>query len=268
MQPQWFETFFTGVAVEFWNRAIPFTVTLAEVDFLERTLAAPAGGCLLDIPCGSGRHSIELARRGYRMTGVDLSADFLTQARARTDEAGVQVDLRSGDMRNPELAAQSFDGAFCFGNSLPYLDRAGLQHFFGPLQRAIRPGGKLVIDTGCVAESILPTLQRQRWHRFGDIVVLSAATYAAEESRLDIDYTFIRDGVTETRPASSYVFTVAELKRLLADAGFEVLALNGGFAGERFELATPRLVLTAQRSASAGATSPSGVERLSRFPDK
>jgi len=53
--------------------------------------------------------------------------------------------------------------------------------------------------------------------------------------------------VTETRPASSYVFTVAELKRLLADAGFEVLGLHGGFAGEPFELATPRLVLTARR---------------------
>ena len=248
MQPQWFETFFTGVAVEFWNRAIPPAVTLAEVDFLERILAAPAGGCLLDIPCGSGRHSIELARRGYRMTGVDLSADFLTRARGLAVEAGVRVELRPGDMRNPQLASQSFDGAFCFGNSLPYLDRSGLQHFFGALQRALRPGGKLVIDTGCAAESILPTLQRQRWHRFGDIVVLSAASYAAEESRLDIEYTFIQDGVTETRPASSYVFTVAELKQMLADAGFAVLSLNGGFMGEVFELATPRLVLTAATS--------------------
>ena len=233
--------------MEFWNRAIPAAATLAEVDFLERTLAARAGAALLDVPCGSGRHSIELARRGYRLTGVDLSVESLMQARARADEAGVQMELRSGDMRSPQLAEQSFDGAFCFGNSLPYLDRSGLQHFFGALQRAIRPGGKLVIDTGCAAESILPTLLRQRWHRFGDIVVLSAATYAADVSRLDVDYTFIQDGVTETRPASSYVFTVAELKRLLVDAGFAVLALNGGFAGERFELATPRLVLTAQR---------------------
>jgi SAM-dependent methyltransferase len=247
LQPQWFETFFTGIAVEFWNRAIPAAVTLAEVDFLERTLAAPVGGCLLDIPCGCGRHSMELARRGFRVTGVDLSEACLRQARAFAEEAGVHLELCSNDMRNPELAAQSFDGAFCFGNSLPYLDRAGLQRFFGQLQRAIRPQGKLVIDTGCAAESILPTLQRQRWHRFGDIVVLSAATYAAEESRLDIDYTFIQDGRMETRPASSYVFTAAELKRLLADAGFEVLALQGGIAGERFELGTPRLVLTAQR---------------------
>ena len=247
MQPQWFETFFTGVAVEFWNRAIPAAVTLAEVDFLEKTLAAPAGGDLLDFPCGSGRHSVELTRRGYRVTGVDLSSEFLEQARARAADAGVVVELRAGDMRRPQLGEEAFDGAFCLGNSLPYLDRTGLQQFFGALGRAIRRGGKLVIDTGCAAESILPTLQRQRWHRFGDIVVLSAATYAPEESRLDVEYTFLQGAAMETRPAASYIFTVAELTNILGEAGLAVIALNGGFAGERFELATPRLVLTARR---------------------
>ena len=248
MQPQWFETFFQGVAVEFWNRAIPPALTLAEVDFLEKTLAPPAGAHLLDIPCGSGRHMIELARRGYRMTGVDLSADFMKHARSRAEQAQIQVELRAGDMRSPDLAVASFAGAYCFGNSLPCLDRAGLVAFFAALSAAIRTGGRLVIDTGCAAESILPTLLRQRWHRFDDIIVLSQTRYVAEESRLDIDYTFIQGGSIETRPSSSYIFTTAELKRLLADAGFDVLGMAGGFAGEPFELGSPRLVLTAQRS--------------------
>ena len=90
-----------------------------EVDFLEKALAPHPGASLLDIPCGSGRHSVELARRGYRMTGLDLSADFLKAARARAAEAQAQVDLRHGDMRNPGLAAATLDGAFCFGNSFP-----------------------------------------------------------------------------------------------------------------------------------------------------
>ncbi len=249
MQLEWFETFFQGVAVEFWNRAIPPAVTLTEADFLEKTLALPPGARLLDIPCGSGRHSIELARRGYRMTGIDLSPDFLRLARANAADARLQVDLNESDMRNPSFGADSFDGAFCFGNSFPYLDRSGVTAFLGALGRAIRPGGRFVIDTGCAAESILPTLLPQRWHRFDDIIVMSKATYIASASRLDIDYTFIRGDTIETRPSSSYVFTVSELTRMLADAGFEVVSLNGGFAGERYELATPRLVLTARRRA-------------------
>lgn len=226
---------------------MPSALTLMEVDFLEKALAPPPGASLLDIPCGSGRHSIELAGRGYRMTGIDLSADFLKDARVRAADAHVQVDLRQADMRRPGLAADAFDGAFCFGNSFPYLDRPGVTAFLAALRRAIRPGGRLVIDTGCAAESILPTLFPQRWHRFDDIIVMSKASYIASASRLDIDYTFIRGGRIETRPSSSYVFTVAELTRMLADAGFEVLSLNGGFAGERYELSSPRLVLTSQR---------------------
>jgi len=247
LQPEWFETFFQGVAVEFWNLATPPSLTLMEVDFLEKALAPPPGASLLDIHCGSGRHSLELTRRGYRITGVDLSADFLRLARAHAADAQVQADLRHGDMRNPNLDADAFDGAFCFGNSFPYLDRPGVTAFLAALRRAIRLGGRLVIDTGCAAESILPTLLPQRWHRFDDIIVMSKASYIAADSRLDIDYTFIQGGTIETRPASSYVFTVAELTGMLADAGFEVLSLNAGFAGERYELASPRLVLTAQR---------------------
>ena len=218
MQSEWFETFFQGVAVEFWNRAIPPSLTLMEVDFLEKALAPPPGASLLDIPCGGGRHSVELARRGYRMTGVDLSADFLNSARTRAAEAQVQVDLRQGDMRDPGLDPDTFDGAFCFGNSFPYLDSSGVTAFLAALCGAIRPGGRLVIDTGCTAESILPTLLPQRWHRFDDIIVMSKATYIAAASRLDIDYTFI----------------------------------NGGFAGERYDLGSPRLVLTGRSRQGGG----------------
>ena len=252
MQPEWFETFFQGIAVEFWNRAMPPALTLMEVDFLEKALAPDPAASLLDIPCGSGRHSVELAKRGYHMTGIDLSADFLSLARAGAaqaeSDAQVQVDFRHGDMRNPNVGTGVFDGAFCFGNSFPYLDRPGVTAFFGALSRAIRPGGRLVIDTGCAAESILPTLLPQRWHRFDDIIVMSKASYIASASRLDIDYTFIQGGKIETRPSSSYVFTVAELTRMLADARFDVVSIAGGFAGERYELGSPRLVLTAQRA--------------------
>jgi SAM-dependent methyltransferase len=248
VQSEWFETFFQGVAVEFWNRAMPPSLTFIEVDFLEKALAPPPGARLLDIPCGNGRHSIELARRGYHITGIDLSADFLSLARAGAADAQVQVELCHGDMRGPNLDTDAFDGAFCFGNSFPCLDQSGVIAFLAALSIAIRPGGRLVIDTGCAAESILPTLLPQRWHRFDDIIVMSKVTYIAAASRLDIDYTFIQGGKIETRPSSSYVFTVAELTRMLAAAGFEVVWLNSGFAGEPYELGSPRLVLTAQRA--------------------
>jgi SAM-dependent methyltransferase len=145
-----------------------------------------------------------------------------------------------------DLPPAEFDAAYCFGNSFGYLDDTGDAVFLSSLANLLKPGGRLAIDTGVAAESILPALLAKRWHRFGDIVVLSEAHYVVEKSRLDIDYTFIYKGSVETRPSSSYVFTAAELSRMLSRAGFEAITMNGGFSGEPFQVGS-RLVITARR---------------------
>jgi hypothetical protein len=78
-------------------------------------------------------------------------------------------------------------------------------------------------------------------------VVLSEPHYVTAESRLDVEYTSIQNGVIETKRASSYVFTAAEQVRMLHAASFEIVALSGGIAGEEFVLGSPRLVITARR---------------------
>jgi SAM-dependent methyltransferase len=245
LKHEWFETFFQGAAVDFWTRAMTPALTLADVDFLEKTFDVKPGARLLDVPCGNGRHSIELARRGYVVTGIDLSREFLAAARAELD-----ADWRFGDMRALELEGSAFEGAFCFGNSFGYLDHSGVASFLSALAAALKPGSKLVIESGVCAESILPTRVEKRWHRLGDLMILSENRYDPWESRLDIDYTFVRDGPIktelETRPASSYVFSTAELRRMLEAAGFDVRALHAGTAGEPYQLGSPRLVIVAQ----------------------
>src|SRR5438093_11696428 len=79
MNTDWQKEFFSHRTVlDFWRRCITPEQTRADADFLERTLGA--GSRLLDVPCGNGCHSIELARRDCRVTGVDISADFIREA--------------------------------------------------------------------------------------------------------------------------------------------------------------------------------------------
>ena len=247
MQSQWFETFFQGVAVEFWRRVVTPEMTAADAGFLDKALQPPPGGRLLDAPCGDGRHAREFARRGCRVTGVDLSADCLAAARAASAAESLAVEWHQGDMRDLPWQAE-FDGAYCFGNSFGYLDHAGARVFLSAIARALKPGARFALDVGTVAESILPSLQPRRWHRAGDLFMLSECRYEASASRLDIDYTFIRDGVAETRPTSSYVYTVAELGRLCREAGLEVVSLSGSVSGEPYKLGSPHLLLVARRS--------------------
>lgn len=243
MQSFWQADFFRGVALDFWRRAITLEQTRAEADFLARTFAAFSGAHFLDVPCGNGRHALELAARGYRVTGVDLSAEFIAEARAAGPPLTRWVHADMCDLP----WSDTFDGAYCFGNSFGYLDRDGARRFLAAVSQSLKSGARFVVDTGMAAESILPGLLQRRWHRLGDLVVLSENRYDPAEGRLDIDYTFLHAGTIETRPTSSFVLTAAEIRRLHADAGLETVALMGSIAGEPYRLGSPRLLLITQK---------------------
>jgi SAM-dependent methyltransferase len=242
MQTNWHIDFFRGIALDMWRGAILPEQTLAEVDFLEHTLDAGPHAHLLDVPCGNGRHAVHLAARGHHLTGVDSSEEFIAEARAINREARWVL----GDMCDLPWEAE-FDGAYCFGNSFGYLDRAGVQRFLSAVARTLKPGARFIIDTGMAAESILPTLLNKRWYQVGDVLTLSENAYHPAEGRLDIDYTFIRDGLVEKRPTSSYVYTVAELCHLHREAGLEPVGVLSSFDGTPFVLGSPRLILISVR---------------------
>ncbi len=244
MNSKWQVDFFRGVALDFWRLATPLEQTRSEVGLLQRLLRATESSHLLDVPCGNGRHSVELAGRGHRVTGVDLSEEFIEEARSAG--AGLPAKWICGDMLDLPWQAE-FDGAFCFGNSFGYLDSDNARRFLKAVAATLRPGARFVVQTGMAAESILPGLLQKRWHKVGDIHVLSENQYHPREGRLDIQYTFIRRGVTETRPSSSYVLTVNEICRIHSEAGLEPVEHLSYDAATPFQLGSPGLILVSAK---------------------
>ena len=98
--PNWYETFFHGVTLDLWRRAIPPKQTKAEAEFLIQNLNCAPGAHILDIPCGNGRLSFELVNRGYRVTGVDIAQEFIDEARSRAYNTSTAIEFILGDMRN------------------------------------------------------------------------------------------------------------------------------------------------------------------------
>jgi 2-polyprenyl-3-methyl-5-hydroxy-6-metoxy-1,4-benzoquinol methylase len=96
---QWYEVLFANYANQYDNQ--PFTVgTIGEVDFIEAEINHNRASRILDIGCGTGRHSVELARRGYSVVGVDLSDSMLAKARAKAQASGVSVEFIQADARH------------------------------------------------------------------------------------------------------------------------------------------------------------------------
>lgn len=242
----WYAAFFDGMALELWRQAIPRRVTAAEAAAIPRWLGVRAGARLLDVPCGNGRLSLPLARRRFRVTGIDQSAEFIAEARAAAVEAGLDAAFLVADMREIPDAAP-FDGAFCLGNSFGYLDAAGTEAFADALARALRPGARFLLHTAMTAESVLPAIAERIWHPAGDMLMLVENSYDAAESRLDSVYTFVRDGRTETRRAVHWIFTVGEIRRLFARHGLDAVALHGDLAGGPFEAGDENLYLVLER---------------------
>lgn len=243
----WYRDFFHGIALDLWRKAAPPESTRADVAFLQRALGLEAGARVLDVPCGLGRHSLELAASGFRITGVDLSREAIEEARANAATRGLAVDWQVADMRELPWEGK-FDGAFCFGNSFGYLDPAGNREFIRAVSRALKPGARFAIDTGMTAESILPRLRDREWAQIDDILFLEENRYHAAESRIETIYTFVRGGVTETRTGLQCVYTLRELCALLSQAGLTPGEPHAAVDGTPFRLASPCLVLVSEKT--------------------
>src|SRR5262249_37313301 len=158
----------------------------------------------------NGRITLELAARGYGLTGVDLADGFIDEARRRSAERGLAADWRQSDMRDLPWSA-AFDGAFCWGNSFGYLDHEGTAAFLQAAAGALKPGARFVLETGAALESLLPNFQERRWYEVGDILFLVANHYDPTRGRLETEYTFIRAGTTDKRLGFQRAYSCSEL---------------------------------------------------------
>ena len=246
MSSEWFETFFTPLALDFWRAAVPRAATDEEVSFLVRNLAVTPPSRLLDLPCGLGRHAIALASRGYRVTGIDIAPSAVMAAREEAEALGLRtVRFLVGDMRQP-LPDSPFDGAYCFGNSFTYLSHQDTIGFVRNVFDAVQPGARWIIDTGAAAESLLPQLVDQRKLEVGGITYAVENHYDAVAGRLIQACIFTRGAEREVAQTSQGVYTVAELHRLLQSQGWITVAAFGSIDGKPFAL-RGRLLLIAQR---------------------
>lgn len=233
----WYTSFFTSLANTFWRGAVPPSLTSAEIDFV---VGFAGGRRVLDVPCGSGRHSIELAGRGYQVTGLDISDEAIAFAR----ELRADVDWRLGDVRTLGSLGLTADMAICLGNSFGYLTHAESQRFLSDLA-AVAPA--LVIDYGCAAEVLLPQLPGEIRMSAGGVDMVAVNTYDVVEGRLLIDFTFTDGEQTQRSTAVQHVYTAAELSRMLVAAGFGQVDLFGSVDGSAFEVGSHRLLAVARR---------------------
>jgi len=244
-QGEWWRELFASPGWVDVHGAIPRERSIAEVDTMLRLLELSPGAKILDVPCGEGRHSIEMASRGYQMTGLDRSAPLLEAARATALERGVNAEWVEGDMRQLSWRGV-FDAVVCYWASFGYFDDEGNFNFLQGAAQALRPGGRMIIETH-VLETILPKLQPRGWSKMNDVYMLEDREYDHITGRLETDWTFIRQGKVSEWHTSIRTYTYAELVEMLRDAGFSRTEEFNTQAGKPFALGNLRFCMVATR---------------------
>jgi 2-polyprenyl-3-methyl-5-hydroxy-6-metoxy-1,4-benzoquinol methylase len=144
---QWYEELFENYGMKY-DKENFAQGTIGECDFIEKEIIYNKTARVLDIGCGTGRHSIELSKRGYTVTGIDLSESLLKRAKEKASEQNLQIDFEKHDARKLpflnefDLVIMLCEGAF----PLMETDEMNFQ-ILRNAANALKPKGKLIFTT-------------------------------------------------------------------------------------------------------------------------
>jgi len=203
-------------------------------------LARRADGPVVELAIGNGRVAIPVAQAtGRRVIGVDSSPAMLAQARVRAAAAGVELDLREGDMRDLALGEPAALIYCPFGALMHLPTWADRRRTFERVAAALRPGGRFAWDAFAFDHRIAARVDGTRREAPSPHTI----RYAVAENRIDIT----RD---DGAKSSLWWATKNEWLGLLDVAGLELEALYGGFAREPFADDSREYVFVARRPRS------------------
>ncbi|KUK13740.1 MAG: methyltransferase domain-containing protein [Synergistetes bacterium] len=206
-------------------------ITKAEVDLFIEVLKLSQNERILDLCCGQGRHSLELARRGFKnVEGLDRSHYLIQKAKSRAKREGLNVKFREGDARKLPYQADSFDVVMLLGNSFGYFETVQddirvLKEVF----RVLKPQGRILIDVAD-GEYLRNNFQARSWEW------IDRKHFVCRERSLSWDkqrlisrevVTHVERGVIADQFYAERLYTRESLKEILSAAGFSDITIHG-----------------------------------------
>lgn len=250
VDPCWYEDFFGEDWLTIARTVTDPESTVRQVDFVADRLGLLPAARVLDLACGHDRHALELARRGYRVTGLDLSEPSLALARGTAAAEQLEVEFVQGDMR--ELPwEEEFDAVLNMFTAYGYFEEeADDERVLMAVAGALRPGGSFLLDTISLF-MLVRRFQPRSWKELDDgRVVIEDRSYDPVTGRSDATWTLLSpQGTRSELRASLRVYTLPELRTMLSRAGLETAAAWSDWEGSEYSFEGSRLIVHARKRA-------------------
>lgn len=217
-----------------------------EAEQIVSLLKLQPGTSICDLCCGTGRHSLELSRLGYCVTGVDRTGLYIERARKKADEQGLDIRFVREDMRR-FCEPDTFDAVINVFTSFGYFeDETDDKRVIENVYKSLKEGGKFVIDI--IGKEVLARIfQEKRWREEGDIIVLEEAKVKEDWSSIESRWIIIKDGRQDEFRFNLRLYSATELSELLKSCGFEKVEIYGSLDGSPYDQRAKRLVLLAYK---------------------
>lgn len=243
-----------------WHEQDDFWETVAPILFVERRWSdAPAeveqvislleiepGAHVLDLCCGVGRHSLELARRGFQVTGVDRTRPYLDSASNQAEGEGLEVEFVQSDMRD-FCRPDAFDAVVNLFTSFGYFedpedDRKVAMNMY----RSLKSGGVFLIDM--MGKEVLARIFRERdWYEEADMLILQERKITKDWSWMENRWILLADNDRTEINLSHRIYSAVELASLLTECGFTHVDAYGDLDGSAYDHLARRLVVAARK---------------------
>ena len=244
------DTFFSGTYKEVWRKLIPAGLSEMECDFIEDVAGLQKGEAVLDLMCGYGRHALELARRGYRVTAVDNSVDYISEIQAAATREALPVEaFAQGALEvQPD---RLYKAIICMGNSFAFFNRQEAGGLLQKLSAHVQPGGILLINSWMIAEIAIKHFREKEWYEVDDYKYLLDYRFHFRPSRIESEHTLVsKEGNVEVINGVDYIFTLAEMEAMFGEAGLTTKHLFSTPRKRPFKMGDNRIYIVAGKQES------------------
>lgn len=244
----WYKNFFDEWYLKYWIQPLTAERTQSEVEAIIRFLELRPGGRVLDLCCGQGRHSLELARRGYHVVGYDLSETLLEHSREEAAKEGLAVEFVQGDMRGLPYKNQ-FDGIFNFYTAFGYFESdQDNQAVLNAAGRALKSGGRFLLDYPCL-EGRMPDWKTQIVRKYDDgTIMIQGIRHDVFNQLIHNDVLYITtDNRRHETGFTLRHFYGRELRQYFEKAGLSVIGHYGSLAGDPLTNRDTRVLVVGQK---------------------
>jgi len=231
-----------------WEAIVNVRDTARETDFIQSVLSKK--GTILDLCCGTGRHSIILRQRDWNTIGLDLSKNLLIIAKRKMKEERVKFPLVRADMRHFPFRNRVFDSVICMFTSFGYLpSESEDMKSFREVRRTLRKGGKFLLDL-LNKDHLTKVFQEREWAEFEPFFMLEKRSLDLMTLRLLSHWTIIRKDTKEIRTLQHdlRLYTLQRLKQMLSEAGLKARGVYGGYDRKELSPDSSRMIVSAEKT--------------------